>query len=147
MSRQRFTPYATECGFGSAKRNGDIDWNITESGQPSNIIVLNATILYMSVTSPNESRVRTRVLTKKQTDMKELEKRIFVDEEIILNEYDYTFGEKKSVEVYYSLLNVKTDKLTRMYADTYNNVLRHTRERARDGRYKNFEFLISLDLL
>ena len=29
---------------GSAKRNGDIDWNITESGQPSNIIVLNATI-------------------------------------------------------------------------------------------------------
>ena len=79
--------------------------------------------------------------------MKELEKRIFVDEEIILNEYDYTFGEKKSVEVYYSLLNVKTDKLTRMYADTYNNVLIHTRERARDGRYKNYEFLISLDLL
>ena len=79
--------------------------------------------------------------------MKELEKRIFVDEEIMLNEYDYTFGEKKSVEVYYSLLNVKTDKLTSMYADTYTNVLRHTRERARDGRYKNYEFLISLDLL
>ena len=79
--------------------------------------------------------------------MKELEKRIFVDDEIMLNEYDYTFGEKKDVEVYYSLLNVKTDKLTRMYADTYNNVLRHTRERARDGRYKNYEFLISLDLL
>ena len=79
--------------------------------------------------------------------MKELEKRIFVDEEIILNEYDYTFGEKKDVEVYYSLLNVKTDKLTSMFADTYNNVLRHTRERARDGRYKNYEFLISLDLL
>ena len=87
-----------------------------------------------------------RLLTK-TNDMKELEKRIFVDEEIILNEYDYTFGEKKSVEVYYSLLNVKTDELTRMYADTYNNVLRHTRERARDGRYKNYEFLISLDLL
>lgn len=101
----------------------------------------------MSVTSPRESRVRTRVLTKTKTDMKELEKRIFVDEEILLNEYDYTFGEKKNVEVYYSLLNVKTDKLTRMYADTYNNVLRHTRERARDGRYKNYEFLISLDLL
>ena len=79
--------------------------------------------------------------------MKELEKRIFVDEEIILNEYDYTFGEKKNVEVYYSLLNVKTDKLTRMFADTYNNVLRHTRERARDGRYKNYQFLITLDLL
>ena len=87
-----------------------------------------------------------RILTK-TNDMKELEKRIFVDEEIILNEYDYTFGEKKSVEVYYSLLNVKTDKVTSMYADTYNNVLRHTRERARDGRYKNYEFLISLDLL
>ena len=87
-----------------------------------------------------------RILTK-TNDMKELEKRIFVDEEIILNEYDYTFGEKKDVEVYYSLLNVKTDKLTSMFADTYNNVLRHTRERARDGRYKNYEFLISLDLL
>ena len=79
--------------------------------------------------------------------MKELEKRIFVDTEIMYNEYDYTFGDKKSVEVYYSLLNVKTDELTRMFADTYNNVLRHTRERARDGRYKNYQFLITLDLL
>lgn len=79
--------------------------------------------------------------------MKELEKRIFVDTEIMYNEYDYTFGEKKDVEVYYSLLNVKTDELTRMFADTYNNVLRHTRERARDGRYKNYQFLITLDLL
>ena len=103
-------------------------------------------IIYVGHKS-EESRVRTRVLTKKQADMKELEKRIFVDDEIMLNEYDYTFGEKKDVEVYYSLLNVKTDKLTSMYADTYNNVLRHTRERARDGRYKNYEFLISLDLL
>lgn len=79
--------------------------------------------------------------------MKELEKRIFVDTEIMYNEYDYTFGEKKDVEVYYSLLNVKTDELTRMFADTYNNVLKHTRERARDGRYKNYQFLITLDLL
>ena len=79
--------------------------------------------------------------------MKELEKRIFVDTEIMYNEYDYTFGEKKDVEVYYSLLNVKTDELTRMFADTYNTVLRHTRERARDGRYKNYQFLITLDLL
>ena len=77
--------------------------------------------------------------------MEELEKRIFVDEEIILNEYDFTFGEKKNYLVYYSILNVKTDKETRMYADTYTNVLRHIRERARDGRYKNYEFLISLN--
>lgn len=31
-----------------------------------------------------------------------------------------------------------------MFADTYNKVLKHVRERARDGRYKNYEFLISL---
>ena len=102
-------------------------------------------IIYVGHKS-EEKQSEERLLTK-TNDMKELEKRIFVDEEIILNEYDYTFGEKKSVEVYYSLLNVKTDKVTSMYADTYNNVLRHTRERARDGRYKNYEFLISLDLL
>ena len=103
-------------------------------------------IIYVGHKSERKQSEERELLTK-TNDMKELEKRIFVDEEIILNEYDYTFGEKKSVEVYYSLLNVKTDKLTRMYADTYNNVLRHTRERARDGRYKNYEFLISLDLL
>ena len=36
----------TDCTiqFGSAKRNGDIDWNITESGKTLAPIILNATI-------------------------------------------------------------------------------------------------------
>ena len=38
----------------------------------------------------------------------------------------------------------KKNKEKRMFADTYNKVLKHVRERARDGRYKNYEFLISL---
>ena len=76
--------------------------------------------------------------------MVELERRIFVDRYIMLNEYDYTFGEKKKDLVYYSLYNVKKNKEKRMFADTYNKVLKHVRERARDGRYKNYEFLISL---
>ena len=76
--------------------------------------------------------------------MVELERRIFVDRYIMLNEYDYTFGEKKNDLVYYSLYNVKRNKENRLFADTYNKVLKHARERARDGRYKNYEFLISL---
>ena len=76
--------------------------------------------------------------------MVELERRIFVDRYIMLNEYDYTFGKKKNDLVYYSLYNVKKNKVKRMRSDTYNNVWKHCRERARDGRYKNYEFLISL---
>lgn len=76
--------------------------------------------------------------------MVELERRIFVDRYIMLNEYEYTFGEKKNDLVYYSLYNVRTNKENRLFADTYNKVLKHVRERARDGRYKNYEFLISL---
>ena len=76
--------------------------------------------------------------------MVELERRIFVDRHIMLHEYDYVYGDKKNDLVYYSLYNVKKDKEKRMRADTYTNVLRHVRERARDGRYKNYEFLIKL---
>lgn len=49
-TRNKSTPVVneptTDCTiqFGSAKRNGGVVWNTTESGQPSNIIVLNATI-------------------------------------------------------------------------------------------------------
>ena len=76
--------------------------------------------------------------------MVELERRIFVDREIMLYEYDYVYGDKTNDLVYYSLYNVKKNKVKRMRSDTYNNVLKHCRERARDGRYKNYEFLISL---
>ena len=69
-TRNKSTPVVNEpttfhgIQFGSAKRNGDIDWNITESGQPSHQLSLMLPYLYMSVTSPKESRVRKRVLTK-----------------------------------------------------------------------------------
>ena len=76
--------------------------------------------------------------------MVELERRIFVERDIMLYEYEYTYGEKKDDLVYYTLYNVKTHKEKRLYAGTYNKVLKHARERARDGHYKNFEFLITL---
>lgn len=76
--------------------------------------------------------------------MVELERRIFVDREIMLHEYDYVYGNKTNDLVYYSLYHVKKNKENRLFADTYNKVLKHARERARDGRYKNYEFLISL---
>lgn len=76
--------------------------------------------------------------------MVELERRIFVDRDIMLNEYDYMFGDKKNVVVYFYFYNVKRDHETPIHADNYCNVLKRARSRALDGRYKNFEFLIKL---
>ena len=76
--------------------------------------------------------------------MVELERRIFVDRDIMLNEYDYMFGDKKNDIVYFYLYNVKHDHITSVHEDIYSNILKRARNRALDGRYKNFEFLIKL---
>lgn len=75
--------------------------------------------------------------------MKEIERRIFVDEIICDNEYDYKFGEKKNVNVYFTFLNVKTEKDYKHTPMTYGDALATARSKARDGRYKNYEFLIN----
>lgn len=75
--------------------------------------------------------------------MKETERRIFVDEIICDNEYDYKFGEKKNVNVYFTFFNVKTDRDYKHSPMTYADALATARSKARDGRYKNYEFLIN----
>jgi hypothetical protein len=75
--------------------------------------------------------------------MKEIERRIYVDDEIFYNEYSYMYGDKKDVEVSFSYYHVKKDKETCCYAGrNYADCLAFARYRANDGRYRNFEFLI-----
>lgn len=75
--------------------------------------------------------------------MKEIERRIFVDEIILRDEYDYKFGDKKNTSVYFTFLNVKTEKDYKHTPMTYADALATARSKARDGRYKNYEFLIN----
>lgn len=75
--------------------------------------------------------------------MKEIERRIFVDEIILRDEYDYKFGDKKNTSVYFTFLNVKTDRDYKHTPMTYADALATARSKARDGRYKNYEFLIN----
>ena len=61
-TRNKSTPVVneptTDCTiqFGSAKRNGDIDWNITESGKTLAPIILNATIYILYVGHKSERK-------------------------------------------------------------------------------------------
>lgn len=75
--------------------------------------------------------------------MKEIERRIFIDEIILRDEYDYKFGDKKNTSVYFTFLNVKTEKDYKHTPMTYSDALATARSKARDGRYKNYEFLIN----
>ena len=83
-------------------------------------------------------------LTIKTTiDMIEIERRIFLSEEIHKQEYDYVYGDKKDKIVTFSYYKPKTDKETICNLEhTYSDALKFARSRANDGRYKNFEFLI-----
>lgn len=75
--------------------------------------------------------------------MKEIERRIYVSEEIFKNEYSYTYGADKDTKVTFAYYQVKKDKETivgSLY--TYTKALALARYRANDKRYKNYEFLI-----
>lgn len=76
--------------------------------------------------------------------MKQIEKKIFASEEIFANEYDYTFGEKKNEKVDFTFVNVVTAKeITKHAIFTYRQALNLARERSKDGRYKNYEYVIT----
>lgn len=75
--------------------------------------------------------------------MQEIEKRIFVSEEIMLNEYAYMYGDLKGRHVTFTYLNTITSKETDIKFFTYKVALKLARRRVRDGRYKNYEFVIS----
>lgn len=76
--------------------------------------------------------------------MFEIENRIFVNKEIFENEYSYLYGGNKDKIVTFQYYNIKTNKegeQKRFW--NYAEALKLARARRKDGRYKNYEFLIS----
>lgn len=77
-------------------------------------------------------------------DMKQIEYKTYISEDILLDEYNYTFGSKKDEKVDLTFVNIKTDKETTKHAVfTYRQALNLARERRNDGRYKNYEYIIN----
>ena len=70
---------------------------------------------------------------------------VFIDREIIQNEYKYYFGDKKDEKIVtFCYYNVKKDRKTELGLKTYKDALNLALERRNDGRYKNFEYFIYL---
>lgn len=75
---------------------------------------------------------------------REIERRIYVSERIFFQEYAYTYGSKCNDLVSFTYYNVKTGKETEIGLEmNYRSALSFARSRANDGRYKNFEFIIT----
>ena len=75
--------------------------------------------------------------------MKQIEKNIYVSEEILKDEYAYTYGEKKDQKVDFIFINTRTGKYnTKQAAFNYRHALNLARERRNDGRYKEYEYAI-----
>lgn len=76
----------------------------------------------------------------------ELERKIYVDEVILKDEYSYLYGANKGVVVYFQYFHCKTHRDGEKIAcKNYGYALWLARDRARDGRYKNYEFLLTTD--
>ena len=76
--------------------------------------------------------------------MIEIEKRIFVSDEVLRDEHSLMYGKDKDRLVKFMYYNIKRDKEGKEILKTYSDALKLARERSRDGRYKNYEFLICL---
>ena len=74
--------------------------------------------------------------------MIEIERNIFVDNYCLTNEYDLCLGNKTKEIVTFQYYNIKSDKEGKAIQRTYTDALNLARERANDGRYKNYHFLI-----
>lgn len=74
--------------------------------------------------------------------MKQVMLKVFISDEIFRNEYDYLYGSKAEQEVSFTYHNVKKDKEGKSINMTYKKALDFAYYRSRDGRYKNFEYLI-----
>lgn len=68
--------------------------------------------------------------------------KVFISDEIFRNEYDYLYGSKADWKVSFVFYNVKKDKEGKSVNMTYKKALDLAYYRSRDGRYKNFEYLI-----
>lgn len=67
--------------------------------------------------------------------------KIFLSRHIYDNECAYMYGKFREVIVNFVFLNVKTNKSTCRHM-IYKQALALAHDRAKDGRYKNYEFLI-----
>ena len=73
----------------------------------------------------------------------QIETRIFISDNLLENEYEYMYGADKNKKVDFVFLNIKTCKeTTKQGVFTYKQALDLARDRRKDNRYKNYEFLI-----
>lgn len=76
--------------------------------------------------------------------MRQIEAKIYISDELLENEYAYTFGEKKEEKVDFTFVSVATGKeITKHAIFTYRQALNLARERRNDGRYRNYEYIIN----
>lgn len=77
--------------------------------------------------------------------MIQIEAKTFVSEEILHYEHEYTYGAKQDEKVDFTFRNTKTGKettKTKKELFTYKKALLLARDRRKDGRYKNYEYII-----
>ena len=74
--------------------------------------------------------------------MHQIALKIQISDELFKNEYRYFYGELKNELVTFTYMNAKTGKETEKKM-TYRRALNLAHDRARDGRYKNYEYIIT----
>lgn len=68
--------------------------------------------------------------------------KIQISDELFKNEYRYFYGEPMNELVTFTYMNTKTGKETEKKM-TYRHALSLAQDRARDRRYKNYEYIIT----
>lgn len=68
--------------------------------------------------------------------------KIQISDELFKNEYRYFYGELMNELVTFTYMNIKTGKETEKKM-TYRHALNLAQDRARDRRYKNYEYIIT----
>ena len=74
--------------------------------------------------------------------MQHIALKIQISDELFKNEYRYFYGELKNELVTFTYINVKTGKEAEKKM-TYRCALNLAHDRARDGRYENYEYVIT----
>lgn len=77
--------------------------------------------------------------------MKEIERHIYVDDEIFRDEYEFVYGTKSNIRCYVEYRHIKTDRCSCHISGTYRECLIFARKRTSDGRYKNYDLLIDIE--
>lgn len=95
--------------------------------------------------SENPLNHKTRPAPKGYVDMYNSMLPVYVSKDIFpASEYDLEFGDRKDELVSFRYYNVLDDRYSRPINLTYHDALELGLQRAKDMRYKNFEFYIDL---